>query len=98
MPRRKAVYPSDPLIVEWAGRLLGKGRSPLSVAAYSGDVELLGAFVSGKLGDGSPHGKDWPALARATKSDLLRFVQELIAKRDYARSAMSRKCSPHALA
>ena len=91
MPRRKAVYPSDPLIVEWAGRLLGKGRSPLSVAAYSGDVELLGAFVSGKLGDGSPHGKDWPALARATKSDLLRFVQELIAKRDYARSAVRRK-------
>ena len=91
MPRKRAVYPQDPLIVEWAGRMLGKGRSPLSVAAYSGDVELLGAFLSGALDKGSPHGKEWPALGEASKSDLLRFVQELIGKREYARSAVRRK-------
>jgi integrase/recombinase XerC len=52
---------------------------------------LLGAFVSGALDNGSPHGKEWPKLAKATKSDLLRFVQELIGKREYARSAVRRK-------
>jgi len=91
VPRERAVFPADPLIVEWAGRLHGRGRSPLSVAAYAGDVELLGAFLSKAPRKESPHGKEWPALRKATKSDLVRFIQELIGNRGYARSAVRRK-------
>jgi site-specific recombinase XerD len=91
MPRKRSVFPSDPLIVEWAGYLHGRGRSPLSVAAYAGDAELFGAFLAKDTSKKSPHGKAWPQLLRATKSDLIRFVQELLTNRDYAASAVRRK-------
>ncbi len=91
MPREKSVFPSDPLIVEWAGYLHGRGRSPLSVAAYAGDVELFGAFLAKDPRKESPHGKAWPQLLKAGKSDLIRFVQELLSNRGYAGSAVRRK-------
>ncbi len=91
MPRQKAVFPTDPLIVEWAGRLHGRGRSGLSVAAYAGDLELFGAFLAKASRKASPHGKDWPLLAKASTSDLIRFVQELMQNRGYAPSAVRRK-------
>ncbi|MBV8172434.1 MAG: tyrosine-type recombinase/integrase [Candidatus Eremiobacteraeota bacterium] len=91
MPRPRSVFPADPLIVEWAGAMHGRGRSPLSVAAYAGDVELFGAFL-GKLPKGqSAHGKPWPQLLKANRSDLIRFIQELMSNRGYSGSAVRRK-------
>jgi site-specific recombinase XerD len=91
VPRAKSVFPADPLIVEWAGSLRGRGRSALSVSAYAGDVELFGAFLAKAPRKESSHGKEWPQLATATKSDLIRFVQELLGNRGYAASAVRRK-------
>jgi site-specific recombinase XerD len=91
MPRKKAVFPADPLIVEWAGRLHGRGRSPLSIAAYAGDVELLGAFLAKAPPNKSSHGICWPQLQEATEADLMRFTQELIQNREYQPSAVRRK-------
>ncbi|HZV80152.1 MAG TPA: site-specific tyrosine recombinase/integron integrase [Candidatus Binatus sp.] len=91
MPRTRSVFPSDPLIVEWAGSLHGRGRSPLSVAAYAGDVELFGAFLAKAPRKESAHGKPWPLLVKAARSDLIRFIQELMANRGYSGSAVRRK-------
>lgn len=91
MPRAKAVFAIEPLIVEWAGRLHGRGRSGLSVAAYVGDVELFGAFLGKAPRKVSAHGKVWPQLRDATTSDVIKFIQELITNRGYARSAVRRK-------
>jgi len=91
MPRKRSVFPSDPLIVEWAGALHGRGRSALSVAAYVGDVELFGAFLAKAPASESPHGKEWPQLATDRKSDLIRFIQELLGKRGYSSAAVRRK-------
>ncbi|HXN08948.1 MAG TPA: site-specific tyrosine recombinase/integron integrase [Candidatus Acidoferrales bacterium] len=91
MPRKRAVFPADPLIVEWAGRLHGGGRSPRSVAAYAGDLELLGAFLAKAPTDKSSHGLRWPQLQDANESDLMRFIQELIQNRDYQPAAVRRK-------
>jgi integrase/recombinase XerC len=91
MPRKKAVFPADPLIVEWAGRLHGRGRSPLSIAAYAGDVELLGAFLAKAPQNKSPHGLCWPQLREASEADLMRFTQELMQNREYQPSAVRRK-------
>ncbi len=91
MPRQKAVFPADPLIVEWAGVFQAKDRSPASVAAYAGDLEVFGAFLAKAPKKVSPHGKEWPQLATATRSDVLRFLQELINNRGYAPQAVRRK-------
>ena len=90
MPRKRSVFPTDPLIVEWAGRLQGS-RSPRSVAAYVGDLELLGAFLAGAPRNTSPHGSLWPQLREAAEADLMRFIQELIQNREYQPSAVRRK-------
>lgn len=92
MPRKRSVFPTDPLIVEWAGRLQGS-RSPRSVAAYAGDVELLGAFLAKASKSQSPHGSEWPQLHDASEADLTRFIQELIQNREYQASAVRRKIS-----
>ncbi|MDQ6767952.1 MAG: tyrosine recombinase XerC [Candidatus Eremiobacteraeota bacterium] len=91
MPRKRAVFPTDPLIVEWAGRLHGRGRSGLSIAAYAGDLELFGAFVAHASPKLSPHGKPWPQLRDAAPADLIRFIQELMQNRGYQGSAVRRK-------
>ncbi len=91
MPRKKSVFPADPDLVEWAGYLQGRGRSPLSISAYIGDLELFGAFLAEAPLSESPHGKRWPLLGKATPSLIRRFIQELIGNRGYERSAVRRK-------
>jgi integrase/recombinase XerC len=91
LPRKRSVFPTDPLIVEWAGYLHGKGKAQLSIAAYAGDIELLGSYLARASRTVSPHGRVWPHLVDATKADLLKFVQELIQNRGYRRSAVRRK-------
>jgi site-specific recombinase XerD len=90
-PREKSVFPTDPMVVEWAGYLQGRGRSPLSISAYIGDLELFGAFLAGAPRNESPHGKRWPRLRTATPSHVRQFIQELIGNRGYERSAIRRK-------
>lgn len=91
MPRAKAVFPTDPLILEWAGSLQARGRSPLSIGAYIGDVELFGAFLEKFPREQSPHGRRWSKLSQATPSDVRQFIQELIGTRGYQRSTIRRK-------
>lgn len=91
MPRRKSVFPADPLIVEWAGQLHGQARSALGITAYTGDLELFGAFLAKSSPKVSPHGKVWPQLSDATKSDILKFIQELTRNRGYSAMSVRRK-------
>jgi integrase/recombinase XerC len=91
MPRKRTVFPVDPEIIEWAGYLQARGRSPLSISAYIGDVELFAAFAAGAPRSDSPHGKQWPQLQKATPAQVLQFIQDLIGRRGYQRSAIRRK-------
>jgi len=91
MPRAKAIFAKDPLIIEWARALTASGRSDLTVAPYIGDAESFGAFLSNPMTLESPHGKQWPALLRAEASDIMKFVQDLDTRRGYKRSATRRK-------
>jgi site-specific recombinase XerD len=93
VPREKSVLLVDPLILEWAGSLQARGRKTLSIAAYSGDLEVFGAYLAKAPLKKSPHGKTWPKLAQATKSDIVRFIQELIQNRGYSVRSVSRKLS-----
>ncbi|HXW51690.1 MAG TPA: tyrosine-type recombinase/integrase [Candidatus Acidoferrales bacterium] len=93
MPRAKSVFPADPLVSEWAGMYQAKSRSPLSVAAYAGDLEVFGAYLAKASPKISPHGKQWPQLASATRSDVIRFLQELLTVRGYTPRAARRKMS-----
>jgi integrase/recombinase XerC len=85
------VFPKDPLITEWAGFLHAQGKLPLSIAAYAGDLELFGAYLANAPKTQSPHGREWPQLRTATRSDVVRFIQELIQNRGYQRIAVRRK-------
>ena len=93
--RERGKAPSaDPLVASHAIHLqLELGRSPLTVEAYTSDIELFGAFLAGFESGRRPKLRPWPELRKATTMDIRRFVVELAGRRKYDPIAVRRKLS-----
>jgi site-specific recombinase XerD len=88
----EAYYlPDDPLIAEFVGDLLARGRSARTQEAYARDLEDFGRFLEGPRPDGAPNLV--PKLRLASASDIRRYVLELMQRRRYRVVAVRRKLS-----
>lgn len=88
--------PVDPNIVLHAAYMATlRARSPLTVDAYARDVEFFGAFLAGEsVLDADGKRRAWPQLLTATRSDILRYISDLMTRRGYSNVSVRRKlCS-----
>jgi integrase/recombinase XerD len=84
----------DPLIkAHMTYLMLERGRSAGTVYAYTRDLELFGAFLTGGSIAAAPRGKAWPKLRKAKSTDVREFIMELAGRRKYAMVAVRRKLS-----
>jgi len=79
---------ADPTIAEFAAHIrLERGQSPRTSEEYARDVEAFAVFLEPARAKARPFTK----LARATASDVRRFVMDLMGPRKYSAGSVRRK-------